>query len=163
MKLKLFTAGLMLLLSSSVLAEQTQNQLPIHLSAITQDVDVINNVTTLTGKVDITQGGVQIKADKAVIKLDSKTKDLKSVEVYGKPAYFHRVMEDGKVVDGESLYGMYTPSNNMMVLKDKAKITQDDSTIKAAQISYNLATQVMKAKGSKKNQVNTVLLPEKLK
>ncbi|WP_419207543.1 lipopolysaccharide transport periplasmic protein LptA [Photobacterium leiognathi subsp. mandapamensis] len=163
MKLKLFTAGLMLLLSSSVLAEQTQNQLPIHLSAITQDVDVINNVTTLTGKVDITQGGVQIKADKAVIKLDSKTKDLKSVEVYGKPAYFHRVMEDGKVVDGESLYGIYTPLNNMMVLKDKAKITQDGSTIKAAQISYNLATQVMKAKGSKKNQVNTVLLPEKLK
>ncbi|PSV20961.1 lipopolysaccharide transport periplasmic protein LptA [Photobacterium leiognathi subsp. mandapamensis] len=163
MKLKLFTAGLMLLLSSSVWAEQTQNQLPIHLSAITQDVDVINNVTTLTGKVDITQGGVQIKADKAVIKLDSKTKDLKSVEVYGKPAYFHRVMEGGKVVDGESLYGIYTPSNNMMVLKDKAKITQDGSTIKAAQISYNLETQVMKAKGSKKSQVNTVLLPEKLK
>ncbi|WP_318440011.1 lipopolysaccharide transport periplasmic protein LptA [Photobacterium leiognathi] len=163
MKLKLFTAGLMLLLSSSVWAEKTQNQLPVILSAITQDVDVINNVTTLIGKVDITQGGVQIKADKAVIKLDSKTKELKSAEVYGKPVYFHRVMEDGKVVDGESLYGIYTPSNNMMVLKDKAKITQDGSAIKAAQISYNLATQVMKAKGSKKNQVNTVLLPEKLK
>lgn len=162
MKLKLFAAGCMLLLSSSTWAEKTDTQLPIHLAAITQDVDVINNITTLTGKVDITQGGVQIKADKAVIKLDSKTKELKSVEVYGKPAYFHRVMEDGKVVDGESLYGIYTPTNNMMVLKDKAKITQNGSTIQAAEISYDLASQVMKAKGSKSRQVNTVLLPENL-
>ena len=68
MKLKLFAAGCMLLLSSSIWAEKTDTQLPIQLEAITQDVDVINNVTTLTGNVDITQGGVQIKADKAVIK-----------------------------------------------------------------------------------------------
>lgn len=161
MKLPLVTAGLLLCLSASVWAKTADTQLPIHLSSVTQDVDVINNVTTLTGKVDIKQGGVEIKADKAVIKLDSKTNDLKSIEMYGKPVLFKRVMEDGKVVNGESHYGIYTPSNNLMVLKENAKITQNGSIIKASQISYNLSTQLMKAKGSKSRQVNTVLQPQK--
>lgn len=160
MKKQLFTASLLLLLSSSVFAATADTKLPIELSSVTQDVDVENNTTTLIGKVDIVQGGVTIKADKAIIKLNGKTKELKTIEVYGKPAYFKRVMKDGKVINGESSYGIYTPSSNMMVLKQNAKIVQDGNTIRANEISYNLKAQFMKATGTKSQQVKTKLLPE---
>ncbi|MEC6907617.1 MULTISPECIES: lipopolysaccharide transport periplasmic protein LptA [Photobacterium] len=160
MKKKLFTATLLLLLSTSVLAATAETALPIQLSSVTQDVDVENNTTTLIGKVDIVQGGITIKADKAVIKLNAKTKELKTIEVYGKPAHFKRVMKDGKVINGESSYGIYTPSDSMMVLKKNAKITQDGNIIRANTISYNLKAQFMKATGTKSQQVKTKLLPE---
>ncbi|CEO41829.1 lipopolysaccharide transport periplasmic protein LptA [Photobacterium kishitanii] len=160
MKKQLFTASLLLLLSTSVFAATAETQLPIELSSVTQDVDVVNNTTTLIGKVDIVQGGVTIKADKAIIKLNGKTKELKTIEVYGKPAYFKRVMKDGKVINGESRYGIYTPSDSMMVLKQNVKVTQDGNTIRANEISYNLKAQFMRATGTKSQQVKTKLLPE---
>ncbi|SMY38233.1 lipopolysaccharide transport periplasmic protein LptA [Photobacterium andalusiense] len=160
MKKQLFTASLLLLLSTSVFADTADTKLPIELSSVTQNVDVENNTTTLIGKVDIVQGGVTIKADKAIIKLNGKTKELKTIEVYGKPAYFKRVMKDGKVINGESGYGIYTPSSSMMVLKQNAKIVQDGNTIRANEISYNLKAQFMKATGTKSQQVKTKLLPE---
>ncbi|MCD9501632.1 lipopolysaccharide transport periplasmic protein LptA [Photobacterium phosphoreum] len=160
MKKQLFTATLLLLLSTSVFATTAETQLPIQLSSVTQDVDVVNNTTTLIGKVDIVQGGITIKADKAVIKLNGKTKELKTIEVYGKPAYFKRVMEDGKVITGESGYGIYTPSDSMMVLKKNVKVIQNGNIIRANEISYNLKAQFMKATGTKSQQVKTKLLPE---
>ncbi|MCD9475220.1 lipopolysaccharide transport periplasmic protein LptA [Photobacterium phosphoreum] len=160
MKKQLFTATLLLLLSTSVFATTAETQLPIQLSSVTQDVDVVNNTTTLIGKVDIVQGGITIKADKAVIKLNGKTKELKTIEVYGKPAYFKRAMEDGKVITGESGYGIYTPSDSMMVLKKNVKVIQNGNTIRANEISYNLKAQFMKATGTKSQQVKTKLLPE---
>lgn len=158
----LFTTALMLT-SVSALALKDDTSKPINIESDNQSLDMENSVVTFTDNVVITQGSILIKAHKVVIKRPPENSGKKeTVEAFGSPVTFHQLLDDGKPVDGKSNYAHYDLGSEFLTLKGNAELKQLDSKITGELITYDVKKQQLKANGSKKSRVKTVLIPAQL-
>ena len=120
-------------------------------------------MVTFTDNVVITQGSILIKAQKVVIKRPPEDSGKKeTVEAFGSPVTFHQILDDGKPVDGKANQVHYDLGTEFLTLTGNAELKQLDSKINGNHITYDVKKQQLKANGSSKSRVKTVLIPAQL-
>ncbi len=160
-KILLITALAFTSLSASALKDDTSK--PINIVSDNQSLDMENSVVTFSDNVVITQGSILIKANKVVITRPPEGSGKKeTIEAFGNPVTFHQMMDNGKPVDGKANKVHYDLGTEFLTLKEKAELKQLDSKINSELITYDVKKQQLKATGSSKSRVQTVLIPTQL-
>lgn len=139
-------------------ALKSDTQQPIHIDSGSQSLDMTNNIVTLADGVTITQGSIKVQANKVIIRRHENKREI--LEASGSPVTFQQTLDNGKPVNGSANHVQYDLNSEFLVLSGNAQLKQQDSSIKADKITYDVQKQQLKASG--KNRVKTVLLPAQL-
>ena len=135
-----------LLFSSHTIALDKDKSAPVTIDADTTSIDFRTGQRVLTGKVEVTQGTLNIKADKIV--LIYKGDDIDTATAYGKPVKFKQLPEGHKeMVYGEGHKLKLEQAKDMITLTKNAKVTQGTNIITGKVIHYNMKTSKMTIKG----------------
>lgn len=131
---------------SNALALDSDKNAPVTINADTTSIDFRTGQRVLTGNVEITQGTLNIRANKVV--LIYKGDNIDTATAYGNPVKFKQIPEgQTEMVHGEGKTLKLKQSKNLITLKDNAKITQGSNTITGKVIYYNTQTSKMTVKG----------------
>ena len=135
-----------MLFSSLAIALDSDKTAPVTINADTTDIDFRTGKRVLTGNVDVSQGTLNIKADKIVLLY--KGDKIDTATAYGKPVRFKQLPEGQKeMVHGEGKTLQLKQAKNLITLENNAKITQGTNTITGKIIYYNTQTSKMTVKG----------------
>jgi lipopolysaccharide export system protein LptA len=135
-----------LLFSSIAMSLDKDKSAPVTINADTTNIDFRTGKRVLTGNVDITQGTLNIKADKVVLLY--KGDEIDTATAYGEPVRFKQLPEGHtEVVRGEGKTLELKQAKDLITLKNNAKITQGTNTITGKVIYYNTKTSKMTVKG----------------
>ena len=135
-----------LLCISNAQALDSDKNAPVTINADTTSIDFRTGKRVLTGNVEITQGTLNIKANKVV--LIYKGDDIDTATASGKPVKFKQMPEgQTEMVHGEGITLTLKQAKDLITLKDNAKITQGSNTITGKVIYYNTRTSKMTVKG----------------
>ncbi|MDY4281033.1 MAG: lipopolysaccharide transport periplasmic protein LptA [[Pasteurella] mairii] len=157
----LLTTLMMTSVSAFALKDDTNK--PINIESDKQSLNMENSTVTFTDNVVITQGSILIKAQKVIIKRPPEGSGKKeTVKAFGSPVTFHQILDDGKPVDGKANQVYYDLGTEFLTLTENAELKQLDSQINGNHITYDVKKQQLKANGSSKSRVKTVLIPAQL-
>ncbi|GEM_PF-6731110 len=123
-----------------------------------QELDGRNKISILIENVVITQGSLEIRADR--VEADaSNGNGNEIITAKGKPASYKQRLEDGSLVIAQANSIKYDVATRTIELIGNAKITQNQSMVSADAISYNMLEEKISANSDKNSaqQVNTVL------
>lgn len=148
-------------LSSPSFALKSDTSQPIQIDSGSQSLDMEKNIVTFSENVVITQGSIQIRASQVIITRREGQKE--TIKALGSPVTFQQTLDDGKVVKGRAAQVDYDLGSEFLQLNGNARLSQQDSAIEAAQITYDVKKQQLKASaGQKTGRVKTVLIPQQL-
>ena len=152
-----FALALTLLALTTQAAETLQ---PVKILADRVEVNQKTLSSTYRGNVELTQGAMQLKADK--LQVFTKNSVLQRLEAEGKPAHFTAPLQDKSLATGEASVVNLNSSKGILLLTGDAKLTQMGNTIHNDRIEYNLNTGNLKAGGkNSKKRVEVILQPSK--
>jgi len=97
-----------------------------------------NGEAVLTGNVLITQGTLQVGADRATIHRNAG--EISQVAVTGAPATLKQVNDNGETMNAHAAQITYTLSSDMIVLSGAVVIEQPRGTLRGETIKYDLKT-----------------------
>jgi lipopolysaccharide export system protein LptA len=132
-------------------AERADRDKPVNVESDRMTADDAKQVAVFDGRVVLTQGTFQLRADKLTVRQD---KDGFSVAVAeGKPATF-RQKRDGadEWVDGEALRIEYDGKKDFVELFERARLTRDKDEVRGNYISYDSRTEFFTVQNSKNFQ-----------
>lgn len=124
---------------------QNTSELPIDLKADAGEFDAAKGIATYTGNVVISQGQMNLKGDKVVIRLQGG--EVVSLEAWGSLATFHYVPKNEPSIDGEGEYMKYTVATSTVDIDKLARVKQGTNETRATHLSYNLDKEHVKGKG----------------
>ncbi|MFW2439693.1 MAG: lipopolysaccharide transport periplasmic protein LptA [Arenicellales bacterium] len=154
-----------LLFSSHAIALDKDKNAPVTIDADTTSIDFRTGQRVLTGNVEITQGTLNIKADKII--LIYKGDDIDTATAYGKPVKFKQLPEGHKeMVYGEGYKLKLEQAKDLITLTKNAKVTQGTNIVTGKIINYNMKTSKMTIKGqssSKKKKSSDTKQPSSSK
>lgn len=127
-----------------VQALPSDRQQPIHIESDRAERN--KNIIVYRGNVIIKQGTILIRAAKVVI--HSTGDSVSKIVCTGKPAHYQqRPSLDGGLVRASANTIEYWPARNQMHLINNASLEQAGTTITGERIDYDIAKEVVKAKG----------------
>ncbi len=127
-------------------AEKADRDKPINFSGDTGDVNLQAHGGTLTGNVIITQGTLEIHADRIVFKQNAD--NSLSATAFGNPVAFRQKRDDvDEYYEGYAQRVEYDGSKELVELFDNALLKRGQDEIRSNYISYNAATELFKAEG----------------
>lgn len=162
----------LLLCGGHAMALSTDKDQPIEVEADGMEIDDRTGVTIYTGNVEMQQGSIRLKADKATIYQNGNKDDR--LEAEGNPVHF-RQRPDGKKEDIKGhakRIHYYTNSELVYMIGDAVLFPGDGHKLESQRITYDRVKAVMKAgaavpksgKGPKKTgRVKTIIAPSKKK
>ena len=135
-----------LALASLAHAEQADREKPINFSGDTGDANLQARGGTLVGHVIITQGTLEIRADRIVFRQNAD--NTLSATAYGNPVAL-RQKRDGvdEYYEGYAQRLEYDGSKQLVELFDNALLKRGQDEIRSNYVSYNTATELFKAEG----------------
>ena len=150
-----------LLLLTPVSALESDSSQPIYIEANQATYDETTGETVYIGDVQATQGGLVVNSDEmTVYQKDAKTEKVVAV---GRPVRLKQTPEGG----GEELNGVaqraeYFPETGILILLDRAVVTQGTMTTESDRIEYDTAKGVAKAgsPASSSKRVHVTLQPK---
>ena len=142
--------ALALLAATTVAVAQNKStnnpqQLPINLKADSGEYDANAGIATYTGNVVVTQGEMNLKGDKIVIRLQEGK--IHSIESWGKPTTFHYVPAKEPPIDGSGQYMKYTVPTSTVEIDKNAHVIQDKNETRADHITYDLKREHVTGRG----------------
>ena len=137
-----------LLWSSASLALPDDKDQNINVAGNEATIDSKQGQTVLRGQVKITQGTLEINADKVTLFYDDKRK-LKSLLAEGKPARFQQQLEANKPpVHAEAEIITYQATEEHLTLEKNALVEQKGATTRGGRIDYDITTDTAHAVGT---------------
>jgi lipopolysaccharide export system protein LptA len=125
-----------------------------------QASDLKNKIASYIDDVKITQGSLSIEADLVQV-MSLPDSDAKAYLAIGKPAKFTQTLDDGKPVHLQADEIKYQPLSQTVYISGNAQVSQEGSIVKGDKITYNIATEQLKAESSSDEAVTTILQPKK--
>jgi len=162
MKLIKITGYCLALISSWVMALESDSQQPITIDSNTATYDDKAQISVYTGKVVTIQGSLRVDSDKLVVYLKNGVID--KLVFTGKPAKFEQLPEKGKEkIKGDALIGEYYPDKNLLILKKQAVVWQGGNKSSSELIRYDSKNALIKAgeKSSDSKRVHSVFKAQK--
>lgn len=150
----------LLFFSPSLLALESDRQATLQVDADHTDGPLGDGVTTLWGSVNIRQGTLHIKADKAEVdKADGK---VKSVTLYGKPAFLEQEIEEEGLVQATANTVDYQVASGLVTLSGNADVKHPQYQISGELLTYDLNIQHFKGSsdGKGNGRIHILLDPE---
>ena len=130
---------LVALLPLGAQAKTTDRNAPMDIEADRTDAMLgDNSESVLTGSVKITQGSLQVNADRAVI--HRKAGDISQVVLTGTPATLKQVNDNGEAMNARASQIVYTLTNDIVVLTGNVVIEQPRGNLRGETIKYDLKT-----------------------
>jgi len=148
--------------STSLWALSSDKQKPVEVEADSFNLDDAKKITVYSGNVIITQGSMEIMADKVTIHGVRGTTD--KVIAIGKPVKFKQQPDGNQgLIRGEANRFNYLVSKDTLILLDNATLWQNGNTFASDRIEYDSKRSIVKA-GDKKagsKRVKITLEPAK--
>ncbi|MBF8781751.1 lipopolysaccharide transport periplasmic protein LptA [Pseudomonas fulva] len=132
--------------SASAWALPTDRDQPIRIQADNAHLDDKKGVATYTGDVIITQGSMVIKGNTVTL-TRAESGDIDTVTSVGNLAYFEQQQSTAKPdkMQGWAVTIQYQALKDLVVLTDRAKVTNDGNSTEGEKIVYNTKSQVATA------------------
>ncbi len=150
---KLLLAVLLLPLLSWALPEDSQQE--IQITSDSASLDKIQGLIIYTGNVNMTQGTLNIKADKITLTRDSD--GLQKIKALGNPAHYEQIisLQEGKTqASGNTI--IYHAASEELVLIENAELEKQGNLFSGEKIVYLISEQRIKAD----SQVTMVIQPK---
>ncbi|MFN7784338.1 MAG: lipopolysaccharide transport periplasmic protein LptA [Lysobacterales bacterium] len=143
-------AGLLLFAAGgSALAASADRQQPVDVSARTGDATLADGDSILSGEVVITQGSLEIRADKAT--LTRTAGELSRVVFEGEPASLKQIDDQGQPVSVRARKVTYTPTSNEVLLEGEVQVDRPEGMLQGEVITYDMANGRLNARGEGAN------------
>lgn len=154
-------AGATLAVTLPAAALPEDRQQPIKVSADEFEASRGNNISVYQGSVVITQGSLQIRADRVEVH-GNEQGEISRVIATGKPAHFQQQVERGEnPVKARALRIEFTVNSDQLQLTGNAHVDRDGNTLAAERIDYDMNTEQMRAQGrSGEERVEMIWKPE---
>jgi lipopolysaccharide export system protein LptA len=149
-------------------AEKADRDKPINLEADTATVDDVKKISIYEGNVILTQGTLQIRADKLVVTEDAE--GFQTGTAHGNPANFRQKREGyDEYIEGYALRIEYDSRKDLMQLFTQARMKRGQDEARGNYISYDGKTEFFQVIGGKetatadspRGRVRTVIQPKK--
>jgi lipopolysaccharide export system protein LptA len=128
-------------------AEKADREKPIRYSANTLDGNEADQTVLLSGKVEVTQGTIVLKADRVVLK--QQPDGTYNVTATGKPVTFRQKMDNSdEYVDAQALRVEYLGSKDLVELYDQSWIRRGKDELRGNFLTYNSATGAFAGRGT---------------
>ena len=148
-------------MSQAIFALSTDKDELIQIAADSATIDDLNGVATYQGNVIITQGTIQINAEKISLFYTQK-QDLKKVDIVGNPAKFkQRPDKSDEDLNAQANHMEYRADENMLYLTEGAKLWQGKDSFVGEKITYDTVRGVIKAHKGKGGRVKVTIQPRK--
>ncbi|CAG9295593.1 lipopolysaccharide transport periplasmic protein LptA [Celerinatantimonas diazotrophica] len=151
----------LLTLSASAQALESDYSQKIVVNADQQKVDIKKNTVTFFNHVTVTQGSIKLNADKVTV-YGTGEKGSEVMIADGHPAKFQQKMDDGRLMKGHANHLRYELKSRIVTLTGDAQLQQQESLVKGDTIRYNIKSQEMVADGGKQGHVTTIFEPQQL-
>jgi lipopolysaccharide export system protein LptA len=149
-----------LLLSHQALSKTSDNEQPIHVEADSLEVRENDNISIYVGNVKLTQGSLEIRSDRLTLYFDDD-KTLTLMKMTGSPATLRQLNDSNVLITGEAMKMEYRESESLILLFDKAKLTQGEDIIESNKIYFNTANNTIEAGGTEpENRVQMLIQPK---
>jgi len=149
-KSRYIPAVLLLLYMNCSYALSTDKDQDIEIEANNAELDDLKGITIYRGNVVVTQGSIRITGDIMTVTY-TDTKELDTVIVEGKPAYYRQLPDNKDVYDeAEALRMEYYAARNFIVLIDNALVKQEGLRFSGNRIEYDTLLSQVKARGKTK-------------
>lgn len=153
----LVIASVFVLFSSSAHARQSDFSQPIFINADRTEYDEKTGIQIWSGNVEMTQGTMQIEADRITITL--RNKKLSRVEGTGSPIKFQQENDAGELVTGNANSIDYNAENNSLALSGSATLTQPGQRLQSERIVFDINKQKVSAQGGNNGRVSIQIQP----
>lgn len=158
-------AGCLLLAALPAFAEKADRDKPVNLEADTVVMDDVKQVSTYQGNVVLTQGTLEIRGDKMVVKQGAG--GFEQGTVYGKPASFKQ-KRDGmdEYIEGFAERIEYDAKADKAQLFTRARMKRNQDDVRGNYISYDAKTEFFQVIGGNKEtgapagRVHAVIQPK---
>lgn len=160
----ILVSGVLALFSVTTQAQgEADFQQPIEVSAGHEELDIKNNRLLLTDDVIVTQGSLQIKANRLEAIRGEQGEQADTFIASGSPATYSQQLDDGSTISAKADRITYFQKQQRLELTGNAEISQGSSRSSGEIITYDLAQQKVSAsgEGSKNNRVTTIFTPQK--
>jgi lipopolysaccharide export system protein LptA len=128
-------------------AEKTDREKPIRYSASSLDGNETEQSLLLSGKVEVVQGTIVLKADRVVLK--QQADGTYNVSATGKPVYFRQKMDNSEeFVDAQALRIEYLGSRDLVELYDQGWIKRGKDELRGNFLTYNSANGAFAGRGT---------------
>jgi len=135
-----------LLLAGSASAFDLNSDQPIKVSADSARLDDTEGTAVYTGDVRLVQGEAYLNADRVI--LHRNEQGVSKVESWGTPAHYSQPARDGqKATDAWALEITWSADENVIVLKQQARIEQGSNEFRGDMIHYDTVRRVVTAEG----------------
>lgn len=128
-------------------AEQADHTKPITLEADQVVVDDVQQISTFTGNVRLSQGSLLIRGDKIVVTQDKN--GFKYATAYGNTAEFRQKREGSEGhVEGYGERIVYDTQAETLNLYKQARLKRDQDEVRGEHITYSSKTEIFQVAGS---------------
>ncbi|MFP8967090.1 lipopolysaccharide transport periplasmic protein LptA [Pokkaliibacter sp. CJK22405] len=127
---------------------------PVRILSDNAALDDAKGTVTYTGKVKLTQGTLEIEADKVVLYLVNG--ELTRAKAFGKPAHYQQLPSPNEPLT--HAYGQtldYDLSKETITAQENAKLTQAKDTFTGDKIIYDITQRTVNASGGKSSNAGS--------
>jgi lipopolysaccharide export system protein LptA len=148
----------LLLISSVAFAKSSDRNQPMDVQADNTDsVMEDNSDSILQGNVLISQGSLEIRADRAVI--HRRDGDIEKVTLSGGPVHMKQLSDRNETMNASAANIVYTLSSDIIVLNGNVVIEQPRGSMRGETIRYDLKTGRLNGGGDGK-RVSMRIMPK---
>ena len=137
---------------------------PVTIEADYAEIDERKAMSVYTGNVVLTQGNLQMQADKVTV--HTREGKLERVYAWGSPVTYRQERENEAPIHGHSLRMEYDAGNEVLLLLDQAQLWQDKNHFSGERIEYSanldrvVATGGNGTEGQPTGRVKIILQPK---
>lgn len=145
------TLLLLLVLPAMTIALESDKDQPVYIEADSVELDDRSGVSIYSGNVELNQGTIRMTADKVTItQVDGETDHVRAV---GNPVTFQqKTSEEKGLFKARSRRAEYDLNSDTIYLIEDAEVTQDGDVFKNDRITYDRASEIVRAGASEKGK-----------
>jgi lipopolysaccharide export system protein LptA len=135
-------------------ALSTDSEQPIEIEADFAELDDVEGTTVYIGNVVVVQGSIRMTGDRLRVNFTAE-RDLKDAYLEGRLATFKQTPNDQQEdVEGEALLIEYHALESMLILIEKAKVTQGERLTQGHRINYDTERSIVTVRSSRAGKPN---------
>ncbi|MGB5098261.1 MAG: lipopolysaccharide transport periplasmic protein LptA [Porticoccaceae bacterium] len=135
-------------------------QQPMHIESDSASRDDRSGITIYVGSVRVDQGTMHIEADKVTVYMAPGNKQVDRIVCDGKPAtYQQKPKPDAEIAKAHAEVIEYQVAKDFVVLTRAAHLEQGGSTLEGELVTYDIAKDLMQARGSETNRRIRMVIP----
>jgi len=157
----LWLCWLLWLLPSTAWPLEADREQPIQIQADRASLDDLKGITIYEGRVEVTQGSMQLRGDKVTLTYDTD-KQVEKIIAEGAPASFKQRPDKRETdIQAQAKRMEYYAKEDMLHLITEAQVWQGKDSFSGQHIVYDAKRSVITAEGSGEKRVTVVIEPKK--